>query len=210
MNIKNYIEEIRNRISILDLESQEKELNEIEKKINEELAIGLTEEQILKNYPVDNQVLTILKKHGINTDFIGQNKTKTKDKFNQLFNMFYKLLDIMAKNDFKANIKIIGDLLILVVLICLLDIPFILIRNLGDSLIQYINVPYMYNIWGIIINILYIIVAILIFLNIFPKWFKNLKPTPKKAKKVNVAKLGEDLTSISLNDISQDKEVKKE
>ena len=98
----------------------------------------------------------------------------------------------MSKNSFQGNIKILFDLLILIIFICLIKIPFILVRNLGDSLLSYIDFPYISEIWGILIDLIYIVIAVIVFVNIFTKWFKNLKITNKIKMK--------ELESVTIND----------
>ena len=57
-------------------------------------------------------------------------------------------------------------------------------------MLSYIDIPYISDIWGILIDLIYIIIALIIFMNIFTKWFKNLKTTKKlKTKELESVKL---------------------
>ena len=114
--------------------------------------------------------------------------------FEELFQVIHHVIDEMGKNDFQSNLKIIVDILILIAFICLIKIPFILVRNLGDSLIINLNITFMSGIWGLIVDIIYIVVAIIVFVNIFNKYFKNIKGN----KKTNLKQRGKELESINL------------
>lgn len=146
----------------------------------------------------------ILKKYGVNSEVIFKKDNFVKKKVKDLVGAFNHLLDIMGKNDLKSNLKIIFDILLLLVFISLCKIPFIVVRNLGESLLSYINLSFIYDIWDLVIEFVYIIVAVMIFINVFPKWFKNLKPGKIKenvSKEVKEPeKMGNDLESIVLTD----------
>ena len=100
----------------------------------------------------------------------------------------------MAKNDMKENAKIILDLLVLIVFICLLKIPFLFIQNIGDDLLLSFNQPILLEIGHFILEIVYIVVAFLFYMNIFNKWFSNLKN--KKRVKIE----GKELEAVSLKE----------
>ena len=100
----------------------------------------------------------------------------------------------MAKNDMKENAKIILDLLVLIAFICLLKIPFLFIQNIGDDLLLSFNQPILLEIGHFILEIVYIVVALMFFMNIFNKWFSNLKN--KKSAKIE----GKELEAVSLKE----------
>ena len=205
-----YLEEIKSYLEILDKSAIEKEINNIKNVIEQNMSDGKKFEELNLVSAVE-QAKTILKSYNINSEIVLNKSNFFKRKGKELIDAFNHLLDIMGKNDFKANLKIIFDILILLVFISLVKIPFIAIRNIGESLLQNIDFPLAFNIWGIAIELVYIIVAIMIFINVFPKWFKKLKPVnnSNKVKKeviVETKKIGNDLESISLTDNNQNKD----
>ena len=109
-----------------------------------------------------------------------------------MFEGIHNIVESMSHNSKKENIKIIIDLLVLIFFICLIKIPFILIRNLGESVFTIVEIPYALEIWSLIIDIIYIIVAIMVFINIFTKWLKNLEI------KKEINKKGKSLQGITL------------
>lgn len=204
-----YLEEIKSYLEILDKSIVEKEINNIKNVIEQYISDGKKFED-LNLVSAKDQAVEILKSYNINSEIILKKENFFKRKGKELGNAFNHLLDIMSKNDLKANLKIILDIIVLLVFISLVKIPFIAIRNVGESLLQNIDFPLAFNIWGIAIELVYIIVAIMIFINVFPKWFKKLKPTnnSNKVKKevvVENKKMGNDLESISLTDNKENK-----
>ena len=199
-----YLEEIKSYLEILDKSIVEKQINNIKNVVEQNMNNGKKFEE-LNLVSAEEQAKTILRSYNINSDIILKKSNFIKRKGKELVDAFNHLLNIMSKNDFKANLKIIFDILVLLIFISLVKIPFIAIRNIGESLLQNINFPLAYDIWGFVIEIVYIIVAVMIFINVFPKWFKKLKPsnnTNKDKKEVIVEnkKIGNDLESISLTD----------
>lgn len=197
-----YLNDIKSYLYVLDEEIIVIEINNIRNYLNESLSSGKKFEE-LNLVSAKEQASEILKSHGINPDLVLKKENIFKRKGKELSSALNHLLDIMSKNDIKSNLKIVLDILILLVFISLIKIPFIAVRNIGESLLQNIDFPIAFDIWGIAIEIVYVIVAIMVFINVFPRWFKNLKPSGKKKvfKKevvVETKKMGNDLESISL------------
>lgn len=193
LNQEEFIKKLKDKLDILTPEALEEEIKIYESDIESKKTQNLAEEDIIKSFgSLESIEKRILKKHGINPEKVMKKESFIYKKFEELFQVIHRVVDIMSKNDFKENVKIIFDLLILIIFICLIKIPFILVQNLGDSLLSYIDIPYISDIWGLIVDLIYIIIAVIIFVNIFTKWFKNLKTTKKLKTK--------ELESITLND----------
>ena len=187
------LDEVKGYLKVLDEEIVVKEIEGLRASLKD--SDNVNAQDIAKD---------ILKKYGVNSEVIFKKDNFVKKKVKDLVGAFNHLLDIMGKNDLKSNLKIIFDILLLLVFISLCKIPFIVVRNLGESLLSYINLSYIYDIWDLVIEFVYIIVAVMIFINVFPKWFKNLKPGKIKenvSKEVKEPeKMGNDLESIVLTD----------
>jgi len=98
--------------------------------------------------------------------------------FNEFISSINNLIDYFYKKSTKEILKVIVELLILVIFISLLKLPFILFRDLllnffdifgfhGDSLIALL----IYR----IVDIIYIIFAVMLFIGLFKKRFKDIK-----------------------------------
>ena len=193
MNKEEFVRRLETSLDIFEDSVKKQEIENYLKKIEERTKNGESEEEIIKSFGTMTEITeTILKSHGINPQKLSKKNGFIYKQFEELFQVIHHVIDEMSKNDFQNNLKIILDLLILIAFICLLKIPFILVRNLGDSLITNLNITFMSGIWGLIVDIIYIIVALVVFMNIFNKYFKYIK-----AKKSNKIK-GKELESINL------------
>ena len=96
--------------------------------------------------------------------------------FKRFYNELVDLSTIIKNSDGKKRGKIILDLLLLIFITCILKIPFIFVRDLGDRVIETILNSNMnvLAIWGLVIEIVYVVVALSFFIKTFEKWFKNV------------------------------------
>ena len=191
----NFINEVKKYLNVLSPDIVTKEIENLKTNLNGDYS-KVKAKDVAKD---------ILVKYNVNPNIVFKKENFIKRKMQDLVEAFNHLLEIMGQNDFKSNLKIVLDILILLAFISLCKIPFIAIRNIGESLLNSINVSYAYDIWALAIELVYIIVAIMIFINVFPKWFKNLKPNPNhkakqpvKEEQAKPEKIGNDLESISL------------
>lgn len=94
--------------------------------------------------------------------------------FKNFYNDLMDLANIFNKSDNQKRLKLIGDLIFLIIIICVLKIPFIFVRNVGDNLISIIfnsNINVL-AIWGLLIEIFYVIIALSFFMKTLKKWIK--------------------------------------
>lgn len=194
MKFNEFKKQLKTKLDILTQKAFDEEMKSYESTLTRELENGMTEEEIVLSFgSLDFIADTILEKRGIDKMKISHPKFLYKE-FERLFASIHNLVDVMAKNDMKENAKIILDLLVLIVFICLLKIPFLFIQNIGDDLLLSFNQPILLEIGHFILEIVYIIVALMFFMNIFNKWFSNLKN--KKSVKIE----GKELEAVSLKE----------
>ena len=194
MKFNEFKKQLKNKLDILTPKAFDEEMKNYENTLNRELKNGMNEEEIVLSFGnLDFIVDNILEKRGIDKAKISNHKFLYKE-FERLFTSIHNLVDVMAKNDMKENAKIILDLLVLIAFICLLKIPFLFIQNIGDDLLLSFNQPILLEIGHFILEIVYIIVALMFFMNIFNKWFSNLKN--KKSAKIE----GKELEAVSLKE----------
>lgn len=171
MNRNTFLKSLRKNLSFLEKEELEKEVLYYINKIDSSKE---SDEEIIKSFgSMESIVKEVSKKHGLNY--------KTIDKKENWFKTFYNdlvdLSTILKNSDGKKRTKILLDLLLLVVITCVLKIPFIFVRDLGDRLVEIIlnNNITILAVWGFVIEILYVIVALSFFIKTFEKWFKSMK-----------------------------------
>ncbi len=208
MKKEKFKKELKNALDILTEEAKEEEVRKYVSIWEEKEQNGKTEEEIEKELEIESIKKEIYLSRGIDMKKVGTKKGFIYRTFEELFDTIHNVVEVMSKNTLKENLKIVLDILILIVIVCVIKIPFILIENMGDSLFDSISSPIVTNIWGLAIDFVYIIVAIMVFMNIFTKWFKNLKK-PKEEKKVNelpkVKMEGNELEGISLTNNEEEK-----
>ena len=108
---------------------------------------------------------------------VNKMKTKKENAIKRFYNELLDLSTIFKNSDGKKKLSILGDLLFLVVVVCILKIPFIFVRDLGDNAVETMfnsNLTFL-AIWGLVLEIIYVIVALIFFFKTFEKWMKNMK-----------------------------------
>jgi len=190
MNKEEFLLRLKDKIDIFTEEEQNKILSSYE---NGEIR---NLEEIQKE---------IFLSHGINPDKVI--KKGFYKKLEELCFVIRRVIDVMSKNEMKENAKIVLDFLVLLFLICLIKLPFLFIENILESLILPFGIPYVITILSVALELVYIVIALVVFINIFTKWFKNLKIKDRVSKKsennfksVDVKLKGESLEAISLED----------
>lgn len=176
MNRTTYLQTLKNGLSIFEESYQQQKILEIDEKISSLLGQGISEEEALKNLgDVQSMIDSIYKENHVDYASTIPKKSFLLSSYEQLFKTIRHVIDVMSKNSSKANAKILLDILILLGLTCVIKIPFILVRDLGDSILDFFANPLLSNIWHLIIELIYLVVAVTFFLNVFKKWFQNLK-----------------------------------
>ena len=187
MKKEEFLLRVRARLDFLLAEEIDKEISVLNMQIS-------TDDDIKKLGSVDEVCKKIYSSRGIDYAKL-HGDTIIHSSFEEMIIIVRNLVDQMGKNDFKSNIKIVFDILLLFVFIALVKVPFIAIRSLGDSLFEHFNITYISNIWGLIIELIYIAVAIILFVTIFNRYFKSFKDVEKE----KVIK-GRALESINLSE----------
>lgn len=171
MNRNTFLKKLRKSLSFLEKEELEKEVLYYINKID---SAKEPDEEVIKSFgSIESIVKELSKKHGLNYKTV----KKKENWFKKFYNELVDLSTILKNSDGKKRTKILLDLLLLIVVTCILKIPFIFIRDLGDRLVETIlnsNITIL-AIWGFVIEILYVIVALSFFIKTFEKWFTNMK-----------------------------------
>lgn len=176
MNRTKFLQDLKNGISIFEESYQQQKILEIDEKISKLVETGISEEDALKQMgDVKSYIDFIYQENHVSYQATHQRKSFLSSSYEQLFKTIRHVIDVMGQNSSKANVKILIDVFILLGLTCILKIPFILVRDLGDSTLGFFANPLLNNIWHLIVELIYLVVAITFFLNVFKKWFQNLR-----------------------------------
>lgn len=176
MNRNRYLQVFKDGLVIFEESYSQQKVLELDEKITKLMDAGKTEEEALKELgDVQEHIQNVLKEHHIANLSNHKNQSFFTTKAEGLLEVVNHVIDVMSKNSAKANAKIIFDILVLIFLVCIIKIPFILVRDLGERLLAFLSIPFVLNLWHFVIEIAYVILAVVVFLNIFKRWFKNLK-----------------------------------
>lgn len=205
MNREEFVKQLRDGLEIFTDDEKEKCVKHYTDLLDDAKSKNMSEEDCIKTFgTMDSIINKIYLEHGINPKKINHEKGFFYQKFEELFEAIHRVVDEMAKNSARENAKIIFDILFLIAFICIMKIPFIAVRSLVENLLTNLGNPIFDNIWVFIIEVLYIIFAIMAFMNIFTKWFKNLKSKETTPVVKEDLKNVKELDSVSLKD-NQDK-----
>lgn len=177
MNKEEFIKKLRKRLSVLEDKEIEDIVSEYVGYIEEKEAIGLTEEEAVKELGDFEEIMS---------DLLAAYKVKntaeeegTVNKIiNKISNMIDNFMDSLDNKSAKDIIKVLIEVIIVLLLIGLLKFPFAMIRDLGNDIFYEIPRPIgnlLGTIWWIIIETSYILVSIIFFFKMFEKrYFKNV------------------------------------
>lgn len=170
MNRKEFLKKLRKNLSFLKKEELEKEILSYINKID---SSKLPDTEVIKSFGnMEDIVKEIASRHGLNYKSLKIHNSWFKNFYNELI----ELSTILKNSEGKKKGKILLDILLLIVITCILKIPFIFVRDLGDRCIENLlnsNLSFL-AIWGLFIEIAYIIVALSFFIKTFKKWFKMI------------------------------------
>ncbi len=201
MNKEEFLKKLRKRLEVLEDSEIEDILSEYEGFIDEKVSKGLTEEQAVKELGNFNEIVD---------DLLAAYKVKRtsgeENIFNKVINKISDAIDLFMESlnnkSGKDIVKVLIEIILILFLICLLKIPFAMIRDLGSSIFFELTFPIgniFSGIWAFIIEISYIIVAVIFFIKTFEKrYFKDItenivnkreeKPDSSKSAKIKKEK----------------------
>lgn len=172
MSRAKFLKTLRKRLSFLSQSEKEKEIlyyiNEIDK-------TNKSDEEIIKSFgTMEDIIKKICDKHHIDYNIVA--KKKCFNGLHEFYDVLLTLGSIFKNSDNQKRSKLIIDILFLIIITCIIKIPFIFIRDLGDSFISVFwnNSINFLAIWGLAIEFFYIIVSLSFFINTLKKWVKNL------------------------------------
>ena len=141
---------------------------------------GMSDEDIINEFGNFNDLVNnILKDHGIETPAQESASTIT-DFFKEFLNVVEDIVNYIAKQNVKDVILLIVKIVITLLCISLLKLPILFIRDLGEGIFNLFFIPLstiLIFCWRFILEIIYIIIAITLFVKVFNI---IIKPNSKK------------------------------
>lgn len=165
MNKEKYLKELEKRLLFLNPEDKQAEIFRVSNDFDSDKVVN----------DLSIEVNDIYKKYNIDYEKKLKNANKKYVVFlNSIGASFEKFINHIKKNNTKENINVFMSILVLVLITSILKLPFIGIETLVFSIFKTALPTIFYNVFNIIIELLYIIFAIYFFINVFKKLFKDI------------------------------------
>lgn len=164
MNKEKYLKELEKRLEYLTDEQKQQEIF----RVNNELDSG----KVMNDLNVE--IKEIYAKYKIN---VNKEIKKTNNKFLILLNKFSGKIETFIKKNKKKTIKeklaVLRDIVIIMLIVSFLKIPFIALDTIMFNLFEEILSYNVFNVIHFFIEIIYIIFAIVTFIKMFTKRFRE-------------------------------------
>lgn len=211
MNKKVFLEKLKKKLKILKEDELDDIIEEYEDHINEKISSGKTEEEAVKDFGnFDELVKEILSAYKINEDY--DKPTKEKNVVADFIDTCVSFVKDLAKNLGNRGaddiIKFIIEFVVLILFIAILKLPVLFVEEAGEWLFERLVSPFGYalaKIWKYMIEIMYLILAIVGIVNFVKKRYMEGENVEEKEliKKERISK-------NNTKTIEKQKNVKKE
>ena len=170
MRKEEFLNKLEEALERLSEEDRKKVLRKYKATFTRKTKSGKTDKEIIEEFGNFNELANkILVEHGLETSVQESAHTIT-DFFKEFLKVVEDIVDYITKKDILDVVKFVLKVLVALLLISILKIPVLLIRDLGKGIFDLLMEPLstlLIFTWGFIIEILYVIVAITVFVKIF-------------------------------------------
>lgn len=192
MSKKEFLKKLEERLLILNSSERKDIIDEYKDTINEKIKHGQTEVEAINDFgDIDELVEGILSAYKINPeyyepketigdDFIKDGESLIKEYSHKLADFSRNLVDSFKNNTRGLTIELIFEILlkvlIFMIIIGILKLPFYIIGELGEKILDFNLSPIddlLGLIWNAIVGIVYLVASILIGISMFSKYFNK-------------------------------------
>lgn len=215
MNKEEFLKKLKKRLSVLEDSEIEDIVSEYEGYIDEKVAKGLSEEEAVKELGDFEEIIQDLL-----AAYKVKNSSNNEDSFGNFINKLGtgldNIIDTLSHKSGTDIIRLLIEIIIILFIICLLKIPFSMIKDLGGDIFKELVNPIggvFRAIWYFIIDFSYIIISVIFFIKMLEKrYFKNV--SDEIVETIDEEKANSKKKKSSKEDIyetkSQKEEMKKE
>lgn len=171
MNKEEFIKKLRKRLDVLENKEVEDIVSEYEGYIEEKVKSGMKEEDAVKELGDFEEIVSDLL-----AAYKVKSSTEEEGGFTKLINKISHAMDIfidsLNNKSAKDVIKILIEIVIILFIICLLKIPFAMIKDLGGNIFNELSSPIgslFEETWYFLIELSYAITAVVFFIKMFEK-----------------------------------------
>lgn len=177
MNKEEFLKKLKKRLNVLEDSEIEDIVSEYEGYIDEKVAKGLSEEEAVKELGNFEEIVQDLL-----AAYKVKNSSNNEDTFsnfiNKLGNGLDNIIDTLSHKSGTDIIRLLIEIIIILFIICLLKIPFSMIKDLGGDIFKELVSPIgnvFRAIWYFIIDFSYIIISVIFFIKMLEKrYFKSV------------------------------------
>lgn len=189
MNKSEFIDKLKDKLKILNNDEVEDIINEYSEHIDEKIKSGTSERDAINEFGDINELVEgILDAYKINKDYNKGQSTFIDDIAFTSKEVFNKSIKIFSNGTFKDIIQFLIYILIALMICAVVKIPFYFVQDCFESIIS--PIPYkFYNVIStvveVVINLIYIVVAYIVFIKLMNERILNgfkLTNEPKKSK----------------------------
>lgn len=176
MKKEEFIETLKKKLSILEEDEINDIIEEYSGYIDEKIKSGKTEEEAIKDFGDINELATeLLKAYKINVE------NKDKNNLNIVVEKVNSWMDAVIKFFSKKSgseiLRVIIEIFLIILGICICKIPFVMIKEIGRDIFLTFQNSFgrgLCNIWEFMIELVYLIFAVILFLKIVQKRYLDL------------------------------------
>lgn len=181
MKKEEFLKKLEDSLNRLDENDRKKVLSKYKATFTRKMKEGFKEEEIIEEFGNYNDLINkIYSDYGIAT--IAQESAHTiADFFREFLQVVEDIVNYIAKQDIKDVLILICKIIVTLILISCLKLPILFIRDLGSGLLDLLFSPLstiLIFCWRFILEIIYIIIAITLFVKVF-----NIIIKPRNKKK---------------------------
>jgi len=212
MNKKEFLEKLSQKLRILNKEEVADIISEYSGYIDNKISEGKSEEEAVADFGnVNDLAKEILSAYKLSEDYIPSDEFSSSKFFDDTANILNKSIafttrffkDIFNHTNAGYVVNILVTIFVALILVAILKLPFMVIEHFGRGFIQFVFPSFLNSvlsfIWILLVNIIYLVVVIFIFVSLLKSGFGEnidfIKNTIKNAtdkKKEYRKKYGKD------------------
>lgn len=176
-----FLNTLEHRLQLINEKERRDIIDEYRTHIEMKMKDGKTEEEAIEDFgDIDELVDEILDAYKINTEKVHQSfDRKFNDFMDGLYEGFKRFIGNFTSLETDDVVRVVFEILVILILLTILQIPFRIVSSLGASLLRNIigfGIGYaMATVWRIIIGLAYVVVFIVLIVNVVSKRIKRYR-----------------------------------
>lgn len=188
MKKNEFFNELRKKLKILKKEEVEDIIREYEDNINEKIKNGYSEEDAIKSFGnIDELCNEILDAYKISYENTNSFEDVVSNHVSKISNWLKNIISNFSNDTAEEILNMIFKVFAIIILIFILRLPYYLILGIGHMILEIFPSPIddiLTFLWTLVLEISYIIIAIMMFMSIFKNNKREKKIKIKEDKPV--------------------------